>query len=130
MTETKHSIRASPKSGNPDREGNCTLAIRNRSGSKLNLVIHGTEVNVVRAMTVRKYKRLRLAKGTYVLEAWLSRGRIVIDAHHIPHISIEKITSRKDISIRGRKIVADFVNDRAKLEIYSEPSAGDLIQNI
>jgi len=85
---------------------------------------------VVRAMTVRKYKRLRLAKGTYVLEAWLSRGRIVIDAHHIPHISIEKITSRKDISIRGRKIVADFVNDRAKLEIYSEPSAGDLIQNI
>ncbi len=50
------------------------------------------------------------------------QGRIVIDAHHIPHISIEKITSRKDVSFRGRKIVADFVNDRARLEIDSEPS--------
>jgi hypothetical protein len=28
--------------------------------------------------------------------------------------------SRKDVSIRGRKIVADFVNDRAKLEIDTE----------
>lgn len=111
-------------------EGNCILVIRNRSGSRLNLVIHGTEVNVVRAMTIRRFKRLRLIKGTYVLEAWLSAGRIVIDALHIPHISIEKITSRKDVSFRGRKIVADFVNDRARLEIDSEPSAGELLQNI
>ena len=49
---------------------------------------------------------------------------------NIPHISIEKITSRKDVSIRGRKIVADFVNDRARLEIDRETSAGDLVQNI
>jgi hypothetical protein len=111
-------------------EGNCILVIRNRSGSRLNLVIHGTEVNVVRAMTIRRFKRIRLIKGTYVLEAWLSAGRIVIDARHIPHISIEKITSRKDVSFRGRKIVADFVNDRARLDIDSEPSAGELVQNI
>jgi hypothetical protein len=65
-----------------------------------------------------------------VVEAWLSEGRIVINAINIPHISIEKITSRKDVSIRGRKVVADFVNDRVKLEIDSEPSAGDLVQNI
>ncbi len=96
----------------------------------MNLVIHGTEVNVVRAMTIRRFKRIRLIKGTYVLEAWLSAGRIVIDARHIPHISIEKITSRKDVSFRGRKIVADFVNDRARLDIDSEPSAGELVQNI
>jgi hypothetical protein len=80
-------------------------------------------------MTVRRYKRLKLAKGTYVVEAWLSSGRIGINAINIPHISIEKITSRKDVSIRGRKIVADFVNDRAKLEIDREPSAGDLVQS-
>ncbi len=81
-------------------------------------------------MTIRKFKRLKLQKGTYVMEAWLSEGRIGINAINIPHISIERITSRKDVSIRGRKIVADFVNHRARLEIDSEPSAGDLVENI
>ena len=116
--------------GGSAREGNCILHIRNRSGNRLNLVIHGTEVHVVRAMTVRRFKRLKLAKGTYVVEAWLSEGRIGINAINIPNISIEKITSRKDVSIRGRKIVADFVNDRARLEIDREPTTGDLVQNI
>lgn len=111
-------------------KGKCLLVIRNRSGYKLNLVIHGTDVNIVRAMTIRRYKRLRLIRGTYVLEAWLSAGRIVIDPSQIPHISIEKITSRKDVSFRGRKIVADLVNDRARLDINSEPSTGDLVENI
>ena len=106
--------------GKANKPGNCHLAIRNRSGSRLNLVLHGTEVNTVRAMIIRRYKRLKLVKGTYVVEAWLSNGRIDINAENIPHISIEKITTRKDVSIRGRKIVADFVNDRAKLEINSE----------
>jgi hypothetical protein len=64
------------------------------------------------------------------MEAWLAEGRIGINAVNIPHISIEKITSRKDVSIRGRKIVADFVNDRVSLEIDTEPTAGDLIQDI
>ena len=81
-------------------------------------------------MTIRRFKRLRLVKGTYVVEAWLTEGRICIDAVNIPHISIEKITSRSDVSIRGRKVVADFINDRAKLQIDSEPTAGDLVQNI
>ncbi len=114
----------------PNRNGNCILHIRNKAGSRLNIVLHGTEVNIVRAMTIRNFKRLKLLKGTYVVEAWLSEGRIVVNSINIPHISIEKITSRKDVSIRGRKIVADFVNDRARLEINSEPSAGDLVQNI
>lgn len=130
MPEIRSGIIGSGKDMDPERNGNCLLVIRNRSGSRLNLVIHGTEVNVVRAMTVRRYKRLKLVKGTYVVEAWLSDGRIGINAVNIPHISIEKITSRKDVSIRGRKIVADFVNDRVKLEIDREPTAGDLIQNI
>ena len=112
------------------REGNCILHIKNRSGSRLNLVLHGTEIKIVRAMTIGRFKRLKLKKGTYVVEAWLTEGRISINAVNIPHISIEKITSRKDVSIRGRKVVADFVNDRAKLEIDSEPTAGDLVQNI
>lgn len=111
-------------------KGKCLLVIRNRSGYRLNLVIHGADVNVVRAMTIRRFKRLKIIKGTYVLEAWLTAGRIVIDPHHIPHISIEKITSRKDVSFRGRKIVADLVNDRARLDINSEPSTGDLVENI
>jgi hypothetical protein len=111
-------------------KGYCILWIRNRSGTRLNLVIHGTEVNLVRAMAIRRLKRLKLVKGTYVLEAWLSKGRIGINPINIPHISIEKITSRKDVSIRGRKIVADFVNDHAKLEIDSEPSTGDLVQEV
>jgi hypothetical protein len=81
-------------------------------------------------MMVRSFKRIKLQKGTYVVEAWLSKGRIAIDAVNIPHISIEKITSRKDVSIRGRKIVADFVADRARLEISSEPSSGELIQEL
>lgn len=106
--------------GKGSRQGNCHLAIRNRSGSRLNLVLHGTEVNTVRAMTIRRFKRLKLVKGTYVVEAWLTNGRIGINAENIPHISIEKITTRKDVSIRGRKIVADFVNNRAKLEINTE----------
>ena len=120
--------RKQPQTGEPggDRQGNCRLVIRNRSGSRLNLVLHGTEVNTVRALTVRRHKRLRLVKGTYVVEAWLSHGRIGIYPVNIPHISIEKITSRKDVSIRGRKIVADFVNDRARLEIDKEPTANDL----
>lgn len=128
MAELKGGRSASPQG----RQGNgiCRLQIRNRSGTRLNLVLHGTEVNVVRAMTVRFCKRLKLIKGTYVVEVWLSDGRIAIKAVNIPHISIEKITSRKDVSIRGRKIVADFVNDRARLEIGREPSAGDIIQNI
>jgi hypothetical protein len=130
MDELKSGIGGPDIRGEPGREGNCILHIRNRSGSRLNLVIHGTEVNVVRAMTVRRFKRLKLIKGTYVVEAWLSDGRIGINAINIPHISIEKITSRKDVSIRGRKIVADFVNDRCKLEIDREPSAGDLVQDI
>ena len=130
MDEIKSGIGGSGKAANPAMTGNCIPHIRNRSGSRLNLVIHGTEVNVVRAMTVRRFKRLKLIKGTYVLEAWLSDGRIGINAVNIPHISIEKITSRKDVSIRGRKIVADFVNDRARLEIDSEPTTGDLVQNI
>lgn len=110
------------------RLGKCHLVIRNKSGSRLNLVLHATEINKVRALTIRRFKRLKLEKGTYVVEAWLADGRIGIQAFNIPHISIEKITSRKDVSIRGRKIVADFVNDRASLEVFSEPTAGDLIQ--
>jgi hypothetical protein len=113
-----------------DRSNTCRLVISNKSRTRLNLVIHGTEVNVVRAMTVRRFKRLRLTKGTYVVEAWLSEGRIGINAVNIPHISIEKITSRRDVSIRGRKIVADFVSDRARLEVDREPSAADLVQSI
>ncbi len=130
MTDLKSGIDRSGQDLDPSRRGNCLLTIRNRAGSRLNIVLHGTEVNIVRAMTIRKFKRLKLAKGTYVVEAWLSEGRIGINSINIPHISIERITSRKDVSIRGRKIVADFVNDRAKLEIDSEPSAGDLVQNI
>ena len=113
-----------------DPAGTCILVIRNRSRKRLNLVIHGTQVNVVRAMTIIRCKRLKIIKGTYVVEAWLSQGRISIQAVNIPHISIEKITSRKDVSIRGRKIVADFVNDRARLIIDGEPSTGDLVQNV
>ena len=130
MTELQSGIGKSGQDQDPSRQGNCILNIRNRSGSRLNLVLHGTEVNIVRAMTIRRFKRLKLIKGTYVVEAWLSDGRIGINAINIPHISIEKITSRNDVSIRGRKIVADFVNDRAKLEIDSEPTAGDLVQNL
>ena len=107
------------------RKGSCILKISNRSGSRLNLVIQGAEVPLVRAMIIRRMKRLRLPKGTYVVEAWLSEGRIRVKAVNIPHISIEKITSRKDVSIRGRKIVADFVRDRARLEIEHEPTAND-----
>jgi hypothetical protein len=92
-------------------------------------VIHGTEVNVVRAMTIRRFKRLKLIKGTYVVEAWLSKGRIAVNAINIPHLAIEKITSRKDVSIRGRKIVADFVNNKARLEIDLELSGGGFAEN-
>lgn len=112
------------------RSQTCILVIRNRSRTRLNLVIQGTEHHVVRAMTVRRYKRLKLVKGTYVVEAWLSDGRIGINAVNIPHISIEKITSRRDVSIRGRKIVADFVNDRSRIEVEREPTAGELVQSI
>ncbi len=127
MTEVNSSI---VKEVPDTRHGRCHLVIRNRSGSRLNLVLHATEINKVRAMTIRRIKRLKLEKGTYVMEAWLSNGRININAVNIPHISIEKITSRNDVSIRGRKIVADFVNDRASIEIDSEPTTGDLVQNI
>ena len=118
------------KKAQDTRHGKCHLVIRNRSGSRLNMVLHATEINKVRAFTIRRVKRLKLEKGTYVVEAWLSSGRIGIKAENIPHISIEKITSRKDVSIRGRKIVADFVNDKVSLEIDSEPTAGDLIEGV
>jgi hypothetical protein len=117
------------KKSQDTRHGRCHLLIRNRSGSRLNLVLHATEINKVRALTIRRSKRLKLEKGTYVVEAWLSNGRIGIKAVNIPHISIEKITSRKDVSIRGRKIVADFVNDRVSLEIDSEATGSDLDQD-
>jgi len=114
-------------SDDPDlrKRGKCTLHISNRSGSMLNLVIHGTEVNIVRAMTIRRRKRLHLVKGTYVVELWLSSGRISIRPVNIPHISIERITTRNDVAIRGRKIVADFIHDRATLEINSERNPGE-----
>jgi hypothetical protein len=108
------------------KRGKCTLLISNKSGSLLNLVIQGTEVHTVRAMTIRRRKRLHLAKGTYVVELWLSTGRISIHPVNIPHISIERITTRKDVSIRGRKIVADFINDRAKLDINRERTSGEV----
>ena len=107
------------------KRGKCTLHISNRSGSTLNLVIHGTEANIVRAMTIRRKKKLHLVKGTYVVEIWLSSGRITINPVDIPHISIERITTRMDVSIRGRKIVADFINDRARLEIDRERNGDD-----
>jgi len=111
---------------NLGKRGKCTLHISNRSGSTLNLVIQGAEVNTVRAMTIRRKKKLHLVKGTYVVEVWLTSGRITIIPEDIPHISIERITTRKDVSIRGRKIVADFINDRARLEIDRERNAGEL----
>lgn len=111
---------------NIGKRGKCTLHISNRSGSTLNLVIHGTEINTVRAMTIRRKKKLHLVKGTYVVEIWLTSGRITIIPEDIPHISIERITTRKDVSIRGRKIVADFINDKARLEIDRERNAGEL----
>ena len=108
-----------------NKRGKCTLHISNRSGSNLNLVIHGTEVNIVRAMIIRRKKKLHLVKGTYVVEIWLSSGRITINPVDIPHISIERITSRNDVSIRGRRIVADFINDKARLEIDREGNEDD-----
>jgi hypothetical protein len=110
-------------------EGTCIVIIRNRSRSRLNLVIHGTEVNVVKAMSVRRFKRLKLPRGTYVVEAWLAEGRIGIDAQNIPHLSIEKITNRKDVRFRGRKIVADFIHSHARLDIFRENSASEIVQN-
>lgn len=107
------------------KRGKCTLRISNRSGSMLNLVIHSTEVNIVKAMMIRRRKRLRLIKGTYVVELWLSSGRISINPVNIPHISIDKITNRKDVTIRGRKIVADFINDRATLEVNHDRTTGE-----
>jgi hypothetical protein len=130
MAEALSGIKRSGPDSSRDGKTHCILKIRNRSGSRLNLVLHGTDVKVVRAMTFRRFKRLKLPKGTYVVEAWLSEGRIGINSINIPHISIERITSRKDVSIRGRKIVADFVRDRARLEIDREPSTGDIIQDI
>ena len=111
----------------PGKRGKCTLHISNRSGSMLNLVIDSTEVNIVRAMTIRRRKRLYRIKGTYVVELWRSSGRINIHPVNIPHISIEKITTRKDVSIRGRKIVADLINDRARLEVDRERNSSDQV---
>ena len=125
MGAAKTGTKASQGAVDKSRSGFCILWISNRSGSRLNLVIQGAEVNVVRAMIIRRTKRLRLVKGTYVVEAWLEEGRIRIKPVNIPHISIEKITSRKDVSIRGRKIVADFVFKKARLEIDHEPTASD-----
>ena len=123
MGEERNGIDEPAVAVDESRRGSCILKISNRAGARLNLVIQGTEVNLVRAMIIRRRKRLKLAKGTYVVEVWLSEGRIRIRPVNIPHISIERITSRKDVSIRGRKIVADFVNDRARLEIDREPTA-------
>ena len=109
------------------KRGKCTLRISNRSGSTLNLVIHGIENNWVRAMTIRRKKKLHLIKGTYVVEIWLSSGRITINPVDIPHISIERITTRKDVTSRGRKIIADFIHDRARLEIDRERSDGEQV---
>jgi hypothetical protein len=78
-------------------------------------------------MTIRRRKRLYLVKGTYVVEMWLSEGRITINPVDIPHISIERITTRKDVSIRGRKIVADLISDKARLEIDRERDPDDSI---
>ena len=125
MDPARRGIDKPAKAVDISRKGSCILRISNRAGSRLNLVIQGTERNVVRAMIIRRRKRLKLAKGTYVVELWLSEGRIRINPVNVPHISIEKITTRKDVTIRGRKIVADFINDRARLEIDNEPSAGD-----
>jgi hypothetical protein len=82
---------------------------------------------MVRAMTIRRKKKLNLVKGTYVVEVWLSTGRIIINPVDIPHISIERITTRKDVSIRGRKLVADFISDRARLEIDRERNTEDSV---
>ena len=125
MSAAKQGIANPEKTVDNSRKGSCRLKISNRAGNRLNLVIHGTERNVVRAMTIRRRKRLKLAKGTYVVEVWLTEGRIRIKPVNIPHVSIEKITSRKDVSIRGRKIVADFINEKARLDIDREPTAGE-----
>lgn len=125
MGVEKQGITKPGKAGDSSRKGSCRLKISNRAGSRLNLVIHGTERNVVRAMSIRRRKLLKLPKGTYMVEVWLSEGRIRIKPVNIPHISIERITSRKDVSIRGRKIVADFINEKARLNIDSETSAGE-----
>ena len=125
MNAAKQVIAKQVKAEDDSRKGSCRLKIYNRAGSRLNLVIHGTERNLVRAMTIRRRKGLKLPKGTYVVEVWLSEGRIRIKPVNIPHISIERITSRNDVSIRGRKIVADFIHEKARLDIDLEPTPGE-----
>jgi peptide deformylase len=54
-------------------------------------------------MIIRRRKRLKLARGTYVVELWLSEGRIRINPVNIPHISIEKITSQEGCVHPGKE---------------------------
>ena len=106
----------------------CLLKLKNKSGVKAFVVLHDVENDTVKEMSFKRSRQLRLFKGTYVIEAWLNEGNIGINPENIQHVEIEDIPSKHNTSFRGKRIVADLVNNRDHMVLFEEITVADIIQ--
>ena len=110
------------------RNSRCKLTLKNKSGKRAYIVIRDVESDSVREMTFKGSRKLRLLKGTYVIEAWYKTGNIGINPENIQHVSIENLFSTKFSGLRGKKIVADLHHEKEQLIMFEEITVADIIQ--
>ncbi|MBN1132926.1 MAG: hypothetical protein JXR52_06645 [Bacteroidales bacterium] len=106
----------------------CLLTLKNRTGERAYIVLHDVANDSARELSFRRSRRLKLPKGTYVIEAWLRKGNIGINPENIQHVKIENIPAKHYTSFRGKRIVADLNHDRELLILFEEITVGDIIQ--
>lgn len=82
----------------------------------------------IKEISFRRRKKLRVLKGTYVIEAWLKSGNIGINPENIQYVAIENLFSDKTRGFRGKKIVADLHHEKEEFIIFEEITVADIIQ--
>ena len=110
------------------RKNRCTLILKNKSGVKAYIVLYDVENEITRELIIRRTKKLKVLKGTYVIEAWLDKGNIGINPDNLQHVEIENIPSRLNTMFRGKKIVADLFHEREQMIFFEEITVSDIIQ--
>jgi len=106
----------------------CNLSLKNKAGERAYIVLHDVENDAARELSLRRQKKLKLMKGTYVIEAWLEKGNIGINPENIQHVEIENIPAKHNTSFRGKRIVADLNHDKEQLILFEEVTVADIIQ--
>jgi len=112
----------------PIYKNRCSLSLKNKSGERTYIVLHDVANDISRELSFRCSKKLKVLKGTYVIEAWLEKGNIGINPENIQHVEIENIPAKHNTSFRGKRVVADLNHDKEQLILFNEITVADIIQ--